>query len=844
VQLNLDYDGNDDQVLGDVWRGIYFAGKAVAVPPVPPPLAAPRPPELTVQLSAAGMPDRSVFAPGETIGVRICGSQAFAPVSARIVLKGPRLEPAELVAVGGESGLTAEWDTRNYTAGEYTLEVTAFGAQQASRSAQRTFSLARVPQREFAYQMWVGLTENAEKNQAILRTVKALGMDLYLGEPKAAFLDQTLAAGLRCSARLHSDLAPGGREISWEKTPEYYRLDLGGKPFPDVYNGGRPLLGISHPEVLKEAGLSLARSFSLFHAHPAFMGVILTNDDYSQRYGWDFAEHVTRQFKRETGLDAPKAKPLPPPAGIISDQDPWIAWCRFCLQDVSGRFNHAQQEAVRSVRPDALIGPIPGGMQIPLVNMWVASQYPPLNFGGHGCGLISSYYYNTYWQPQMTSTFWMEAGRMGHRDLPAWTMADCYTGGGAAYVRNNFYHTLAGGVRGLAYFAYSQRRQPHVAELGRLAAVVDRVAPIQSRLVPADRKVALLISLSTLCYYPEQALKVVYAYHNLMQAGYSVDLISEEEILSGQGRGYRAIVLHSVGWLRQSVADELKRLAASSCRVLCDATVPFELPGADRLGLDIGSGQVQPVASEFRGGGGSRESYGKSEGVAAVCSAMSRFVAADFAAADIRVADSSFCVGPTSYHWFVNAHNSQEYWMGAENNGAGVQGAGTRERILKLWAWGDAEMAKGDYHTRLTLPSPVGAVYDIANGRAVVVSQDGRTLELAMPRFGGALLALCATPLAEVKLASPAKATAGQAITFRAELRNRQGRPWRECVPVRFDLTAPDGSKVCDNRAVAAADGAADFSWTPAVNDPKGVWHLQVTQEAAGKTASSEVLLP
>jgi hypothetical protein len=83
-----------------------------------------------------------------------------------------------------------------------------------------------------------------------------------------------------------------------------------------------------------------------------------------------------------------------------------------------------QREAVTSVRDDIRIGPIPGGMQVPFIHMWPAGQYPPLNFGEAGHNLVACYYYNSYWQPVTTNTCWIEAGRMGNRDLPTWVMPE------------------------------------------------------------------------------------------------------------------------------------------------------------------------------------------------------------------------------------------------------------------------------------------------------------------------------------------------------------------------------------------------------------------------------------
>ena len=95
-------------------------------------------------------------------------------------------------------------------------------------------------------------------------------------------------------------------------------------------------------------------------------------------------------------------------------------------------------------------------MHVPLVQLWEPAQYPVYDFGKNGFNLICSYYYDCWWwQPLMTITWWMEIGRMGHRDLPEWCLPDLFMT--AAYSRNSLFQFLAGGVKGLAYFTDDSR---------------------------------------------------------------------------------------------------------------------------------------------------------------------------------------------------------------------------------------------------------------------------------------------------------------------------------------------------------------------------------------------------
>ena len=258
------------------------------------------------------------------------------------------------------------------------------------------------------------------------------------------------------------------------------------------YSGGRPSLGLSHPEIRAAVAKTMERGVKVVAGLPSFRPYILCNDDFASWYGWDYAPHVVQAFKVDTGLEAPRRMDLPPKFGAIPDQNPWVQWFEWTLIHVDGAFNKAETEGVLKARPDVRVGPIPGGMEIPLVQMWEPSQYPPYNFGKNGFNLICSYYYNVYWQPIMTDTFWMEIGRMDNRDLPEWNMPDAFMTAG--YTRNNLFHYLAGGVRGLAYFDYPTRNTNTWPEFKRLGKIIRRIGPVQTDLQPARRDIGMLNS--------------------------------------------------------------------------------------------------------------------------------------------------------------------------------------------------------------------------------------------------------------------------------------------------------------------------------------------------------------
>ena len=55
----------------------------------------------------------------------------------------------------------------------------------------------------------------------------------------------------------------------------------------------------------------------------------------------------------------------------------------------------------------------------------------------------------------------------------------------------------AGGVRGLSYFTHDSRTREAWAEMQRVTPMIWRIAPVQARIQPAGRRVALLHSVTS-----------------------------------------------------------------------------------------------------------------------------------------------------------------------------------------------------------------------------------------------------------------------------------------------------------------------------------------------------------
>ena len=845
------FNGNSDACLRDAWRAANYVGQPLLIPPLPPPARSAAPSAIRLTLTGGGMTGRHEYVRGEKLEVTAVAKAALGATSVRLELKqrsATLWHEEKPCTPDGDAGHRAVFslDTAPYAYGAYEVQATALRAGTAVRTISQPLGIRHIPPKDFNWDMWWGFGNNPVRGDLECRDISQAGMELYLfgDSPRQmlAGVDAATRYGMGFSLRAMPDLSHG-RSLTFESNPQYYRIGADGKPVSNAYSGGRPSLGISDPAIYATALEPFAATIRQVAEHPGLRPYVLTDDDYSCYYGFDYAPHVLADFKAKTGLAAPRKKELPKTCGAVPEDNPWLSWCAYTLADICGAFNQAQTDAALRVRPDLRIGPIPGAMQIPLVVMWNAGEYPTYDFGKHGFNLVCSYYYNTYWQPPATTTFWMEIGHMDNRELPEWNLADCLMTAG--YTRNNFFHYLAGGVKGLAYFAYSQRNSSTWPEMRRLSEVVRRIGPIQTRLVAAKRDIGLLDSFTTDCFHPTSTLVRVYGYLNLLQGHFDVEMVSEHEILNGRAGRYKAVLLYNVQYLPRKVYAALAAHAAQGGLVLLDTSIPFDIPGARRLAVDIGVGQRTTWSRLDVPDHPALANYGVPARVEAVKKALSAHVTAQFASEDVRVVATRFQADGVPYVWFVNALDGKEYLFCHGCMGAGVPGANTPAKKQKLLDWETAQMASGPYVSRIVLDTLPGVPYDLVGGRKIPVSKtpDGRyNLTLSMERFGGILVAFLPEEITGVTLEAPAGPKRGQPCEARATVRGTS-KPVPGVISVAFTLKDPRGNVSPVSGVRATQNGQAAWAWTPAVNDPAGRWTLEATELASGHTARATLAL-
>jgi hypothetical protein len=280
--------------------------------------------------------------------------------------------------------------------------------------------------------------------------------------------------------------------------------------------------------------------------------------------------------------------------------------------------------------------------------------------------------------------------------------------------------------------------------------------------------------------------------------------------------------------------------------VILDDSVPFQIPGAKRLAVDVGMGRqktlpVSPRAMHLSTPG--IRDYGHADRIEVIRQALSQYVKPHFDCPDIKLVASRFEADGVPYTWFVNAHDGNEYMFCRERMGAGHPGAGTPEKVKELIEWETAETAKGPYVATVELDRLPGEPYDLVGGKKVPVAKtaSGRyAITLSMERFGGALVAWLPRQIASVELSAPAAAAANQPVRCKATV-SSPDHPLPGAIAVEFVLRDPAGRESGVSGVRATRGGQAVFDWTPAVNDPPGPWTLAATELASGKQSRSTI---
>jgi hypothetical protein len=178
----------------------------------------------TISMAGTGIPNRTVFAPGEEIRFHV-------PAGSKLYLSGPRLEKPQEI--------TNPWDSSRVAPGNYLV------AKNPEMADPTGFVIAQLSESEFGYQIWTELPNNRFLANRIANQVAKWGMQSYLPNLSVENMDTFLAAGVPVSLRINPVIKPAGIAVSWETCPDFFRLNIDRKPIPYAFDGGRPTPGIT-----------------------------------------------------------------------------------------------------------------------------------------------------------------------------------------------------------------------------------------------------------------------------------------------------------------------------------------------------------------------------------------------------------------------------------------------------------------------------------------------------------------------------------------------------------------------------------------------------------------------
>lgn len=850
-------------VQREVYRLALYAGAPVDAPE--PRALEPDPPACGIELRLSEPHDRSCYVRGETLAVRVRlqpapGAPAPGIVQAALHEAGGTLLASRVFRVD-DTTARLEWllETADLACGAYTLRVAALGHDEALGFAEREVHIAPAPRRPgFYFTAWAPNPEVRYRADLLLERMQSAG--LHPGNFSSAthpyLLDHALRYGLVFSLRAHGKADGPFEEGSLRVTPD-------GVPVPSAWGGGRPMRSLISPVYREQMAASMEAQLREVIGYPALLPYCHTVDDYSVRYGLDYSEITRAAFRRETGLEAP-APPeilklgtalnsltrLQRPYGAIPEDDPWLLWQSFTTREVGGGFNRALLEGSRRAIPGIRLGPVPGGMQLPL---WSRGQYPPHHFGEGGFNLAQYYYYVNYWQPLTGALYWDEIARMHNRDLELWVTAGLYNRDEPTYYRNKFFLHMAGGVNGFNYYSYrdGETRPRGLAEVGRLGReVVKPYAPLFGRMRRARASVGLLIPYAQACIEMGYPVAAVYTHANLLGAHIDAEPTCEEELISGDARRYDAILLWNCAWIRQRAFDALADYIAAGGRVLADRSTRIEIPGMQRLDVDLAMGgehESRVFESDARMGYPGINDYLVPERVGAVRAALMEHVPPQIDSPSSELVIRRHAAAGIGYLWLVNVHTHEDYMYLRPRIGAGARPpdpAAALEEALAYLAAKDAADG-GIFTAPVTVPAGEEVLYDVLHGREIPVetTPGGRRFNAVMQVLGGQLVAFYPRRVASVVVEAPETFSRGVEARVVVRVLDAEGRPLPGHHPVRLEISHGQGLLREWTGSHVTDDGVLSIAVRPALNHARGAWEIRAVESASGVEGRAAVWL-
>jgi len=141
-------------------------------------------------------------------------------------------------------------------------------------------------------------------------------------------------------------------------------------------------------------------------------------------------------------------------------------------------------------------------------------------------------------------------------------------------------------------------------------------------------------------------------------------------------------------------------------------------------------------------------------------------------------------------------------------------------------------------HVRRGKETPVA--YDLVKQERLDLKQTAEvlTVPVELGELGGTIVALGPAEIARVTVAAPKRMMRNHRYALRIRLVDARRDTGRTDTPLRVVIKNPGGKKTEYSRYGCASNGNYVFDLLPALNDPLGVWTMEVTDLTAGRSVT------
>ena len=297
-----------------------------------------------------------------------------------------------------------------------------------------------------------------------------------------------------------------------------------------------------------------------------------------------------------------------------------------------------------------------------------------------------------------------------------------------SYYRNAFFLHLAGGVSGMNYFCYDQKRPAAWSEVGRLGAVVQELGPMLGAAQAgskARRPLPPLWPVVLRQFYPFMASirsptcwpRTSTSSPSAARIFWPAEQISTTPSCFGTPIGY--------------APARRRRSTTTFITAAKSFSMPpreVNVPGAQRLDFDLamGKGNLSQSNPDARFGRPGIVDYNHTDRIALIRDQMGKIAPPPYDSPSDDVVVRPFVGRGVTYLWLVNTHTQQEYEYLRARLGAGVPVADPAKALAEARAFLKSRgVYDKPFETSLTLPAGDFVVCDVLKRHELPVAADG-----------------------------------------------------------------------------------------------------------------------